>query len=360
MTPTLLSRLWSTPKSLPSFPPSSGSTPKSILSSPPSSVSPIPSVDAHQPSRTVLITMGRCNFPFKNGASCPCTAGSCTSEIYLKELCEVCGHVMSLHCDYSKNFTLQSIMFYWCLFTVPSSPAPHRPQKSIASRYSAISPRTKTVETLARILDEDRVVHVRGTPSSGKTTLAYLLRRYYEDRGEPVVSVDGWHNIPDPTAHLASLCIASGYDEVKPNNLLTRDLVFLFDEAQQSYQDSRLWLGIIKTQSGESSGPKICLFASYGSPATGPTQYPHGSTPIHFGAEQRVSISVSSTSSGPNICLFYNKKEFREVMRLRCANHPTHKLAIDPAASDYLYSITNGHPGAVTSLLGYLFSVGRS
>ena len=127
MTPTLLSRLCSTPKSLSSSPPSSGSTPKSIipsspsssgsspksiLSSPPSSVSPIPSVDAHQPSRTVLITMGRCNFPFKNGASCPCTAGSCTSEIYLKELCEVCGHVMSLHCDYSKNFTLQSIMFY--------------------------------------------------------------------------------------------------------------------------------------------------------------------------------------------------------------------------------------------------------
>ncbi len=212
---------------------------------------------------------------------------------------------------------------------------------------------------MARILDEDRVVHVRGTPASGKTTLAYLLRRYYEDRGEPVVSVDGWHNIPDPTAHLASLCVASGYDEVKPNNLLTMDLVFLVDEAQQSYLDSKLWLGIIKTQSCSISGPKICLFSSYGSPATGPTQYPHGSTPIHFGASQRVSISVSSHPRAPNICLFYNKEEFSEVVRLRSAE-PTHKLPIDPAASEYLYSITNGHPGAVTSLLEYLFYVCRS
>ncbi len=153
-----------------------------------------------------------------------------------------------------------------------SSPAPHRPKKSIASRYPAISPRTKTVETLARILEEDRVVHVRGTPSSGKTTLAHLLYHYYEDRGKPVVSIDGWHNIPDPTTHLVNLCNISGYDQVKPSNLLTMDLVFLFDEAQQSYPDLKLWLGIIKTQSGSTRGSKICLFSSYGSPATGPTQ----------------------------------------------------------------------------------------
>ncbi len=143
-----------------------------------------------------------------------------------------------------------------------------------------------------------------------------------------------------------------------PRNLLTLDLVFLFDESQQSYQDLRLWLGIIKTQSGQINGPKICLFSSYGSPATGPTQYPHGSTLVHFGASQRVSISVSRNSNAPNISLFYNEEEFTEVVRLKYAD-PTHKFAIDPAACEYLYSITNEHPGAVTSLLGYLFFVCR-
>lgn len=187
-----------------------------------------------------------------------------------------------------------------------------------------------------KILEEDKVVHIRGTPSSGKTTLAYLLYHYYKERGEPVVLIDGWHNIPNPTAHLVNLCVDSRYGGVNSDNLLEKDLVFLFDEAQQSYSDLKLWLGIIKTQSCSTSGPRICLFSSYGSPATGPTQYPHGSTPIHFGASQRVSISVSSNPYAPNIGLFYNKEESNDVIRLRCAD-PTQKLAIDPAASDYLY-----------------------
>lgn len=164
MTPTFLSRLWSSSNLPSSSPPRAGST--------------IPSVNTHQLSRTVLITMGRCNFTSKSGVVCSCTSGSyITSGIDKdgrEEHCDECGHQMSLHCDYSKNFALQSIVFYWCLFTVPSLSAPHRPKKSIASRYPAISPRTTTVETLARIIDEDRVVHVRGTSSSGKTTLAHL------------------------------------------------------------------------------------------------------------------------------------------------------------------------------------------
>ena len=42
-----------------------------------------------------------------------------------------------------------------------------------------ISPRTETVSKLARLLDYFYVVHVRGAPSSGKTTLAGLLLKYY-------------------------------------------------------------------------------------------------------------------------------------------------------------------------------------
>lgn len=267
-----------------------------------------------------------------------------------------CHHIATI----VRNFTPRNLRYFAYLYVVPPPLVTHLPKKSVAaSRYLEISPRTKTVETLARILEAKRVVHVRGTPSSGKTTLAHLLLQYLENRGESVVLIDGWHDIPNPTTYLVQQSIISGYEGVTASNLLTRDLVFLFDESQQSYQDSRLWLGIIKTQSGRISGPKICLFSSYGSPTTGPTQYPHGSTPIYFGGSQRVSISVSHTCNAPNISLFYNQEEFSEVVRLRCTD-PKHKFAITPSASDYLYSITNGHPGAVTSLLGYLFSVCRS
>ncbi|MCJ1349276.1 hypothetical protein MMC31_007512, partial [Peltigera leucophlebia] len=84
---------------------------------------------------------------------------------------------------------------------------------------------------------------------SGKTTLAHLLYRYYEDRGKPEILIHGWHNIPDPVIHLIDKCIMSGYHGVTTSTLLSQDVVFFFDESQQSYQDLRLWLGIIKTQS---------------------------------------------------------------------------------------------------------------
>ena len=42
------------------------------------------------------------------------------------------------------------------------------------------------------ILDERRVVHVRGTPASGKTTLALLLLWHYKKRGERVIFLNGW------------------------------------------------------------------------------------------------------------------------------------------------------------------------
>lgn len=228
--------------------------------------------------------MGRCNFPFRNGASCPCTADSCTSELYLKgkeELCKICCHIISLHCDYSKNSALQNVFYLYIFIVPPSSP----PQKLVAaSRLQDISPQTKTVESLAQLLEACRVIHVRGTPSSGKTTISLLLLEYYQDRDEPAVLIEGWHNISDPTTHLVEQSILSGYNGVTTRNLRTLDIVFLIDEAQQFYQDSKLRLGIIKTQSFRRSGPKICLFSSYRSPTTGPTKYPHGSTPIHFGA----------------------------------------------------------------------------
>lgn len=209
---------------------------------------------------------------------------------------------------------------------MPTSPAPgsrNLLKKSFAPvQYQDICPRTKTVETLARILEENTVVHVRGTPSSGKTTLAHLLYRHYGDLGKPVFLIDGWHNIPNPITHLVDKCIMSGYHAAKPSTLLNQDVVFLFDESQQSYQDLTTWLGIIKIQSGRRNGAKICLFSSYGSPKTGPIQYPHGSTPLHFGPSQRVSISVSQNSDSPIYLSFTTKQTLEKWCLLYALTQP--------------------------------------
>jgi hypothetical protein len=217
-----------------------------------------------------------------------------------------------------------------------------------------ICPRTDTVEKIATLLEKKRVVHVRGTPSSGKTTLAVLLWRYYYQREEPVLFLNGWHKISDPRAHLVNRYREIGLSGIEPHTITNANFVLILDEAQQSYNDKDLWTGIIKTQSGHRAGLKICLFSSYGSPTTGADETLEGTTPPEFGPSQRISITASAESGRP--CLFYNREEFEDVASRICSD-PTARFELDPAAREYLYSITNGHPGATEALLNFSFEV---
>jgi hypothetical protein len=218
-------------------------------------------------------------------------------------------------------------------------------------------PRERTVETLASILHAKRVVHVRGTPSSGKTTLARLLQAYYERQGEVVIFIEGWkEDIVDPMKYLLDRCEMRGYKRIEPHSLLNALVVFIIDEAQQTYRDSALWLGLIKTQSGRGVGPRICLFSSFGSPANGPTTFPVGSPLVHLGVPQRVSITVSEIPESPQISLFYNREEFDDAVARICSN-PTKLMPLDMEARDYLLNITNGQPAGVNALLAYIHKV---
>ena len=352
----------------PSPPPSSPLGPSST-SSPlgPSSTIPstIPQATLLRQPRTLLITMGSCTFKVKNGAMCSCTSGSCTSKAWanaIEERCENCEHLMSLHSDYGKTFHLLKHADADICFTVPTSVAagPSNPPKEPYPFQSDphICPRPITIARLAARLDEKRVVHVRGTPSSGKTILANLLWRHYLERGERVVFTDHWPlDVLDARAHIARLCRQEfGYHEIQPHNLVDANFVFILDEAQQTYGESGygLWSGFIKQQAYAHSGPRICLFSSYGSPSTGATQ--RRTTPHIFDASRRVSITLSSVPGSPDICLFYNEKEFEEVVTRTCED-PTSRFKFDPAAQKYLYSVTSGHPGAVNGLLHLVFDV---
>lgn len=162
--------------------------------------------------------------------------------------------------------------------------------------------------------------------------------------------------MPDPNFYLAGLCQNAGYRTINPDNFNAFNIVLIFDEAQLSYGDYALWLGLIKTQSCSLSGPRICLFSSYGSPQTGHSDYPLGSTPVMLGPAQRISILPSAIPNSPRISLFYNKREYDGVVERRCAN-PSASFRIDIASRDYIFTITAGHPGAVRALLDYIFTV---
>lgn len=134
--------------------------------------------------------------------------------------------------------------------------------------------------------------------------------------------------------------------------------MILVDEAQASYKDSYFWNTIIKERrSGEGMGIKICLFCSYGSPLTGLEGDHVWFTPATFGPAQRITLTPQPGKDSPKLGLFYTPDEFDEAVSLLTTNKYDEKFTIDEEAMSYLYELTNGHPGGVTSLVDYLHSV---
>lgn len=241
------------------------------------------------------------------------------------------------------------------LVSAPPNVSALPPAKTTSMR-SIIFYRQQTVAELSSLLEYHRVIHLRGTPASGKTTLALQLRDYYADRQEVAVLITGWPTSADPIAYLVRNCHDVGATSITTRNFLQSDVVIIFDEAQASYEDYSLWLGLIKTQSGNICGPRLCLFSSFGSPQSGHSSYPRHTTPVFLGPAQRVSIRPSHIPDSPGISLFYRRDEFEKVVQLRC-NLATSPFSVDVACQDYIFNITSGHPGAVFGLLEYIYRV---
>jgi len=193
-------------------------------------------------------------------------------------------------------------------------------------------------------------MHVRGTPASGKTILARLLSEFLIKKKQKVVFIQRWDSTMMAVDYLAEMCQEQGYLEGWEVDILTLDIVFIIDEAQQTYVQSDLWYDVIKTQKERGTGPRFCLFSSYGSPITGSTNYPGDTTPIVLGQSQRVSLTISHNSDAPDICLFYNEAEYKDVLRRYCEQNFNY-FTLDADAEQYLFEFTSGHPGAVVSIL---------
>lgn len=290
------------------------------------------------------VVFGKCHFIAETGRSkCPCQQGyyiSSTSDIDTGALCWECSHGIAGHADYSTGTSHPP--------KTPTGPTEGTPESSSSTMLnSQVCPRSETVEALSHLLDEYGIVHVRGTPASGKTTLATLLRYHLENKCK-VVGIDGWKDV-HATQYLIEKCHEHGYDHVDDRNFMTSlndDIVFIIDEAQTTYFDSHLWFSAIKSRLGLERGPRFCLFSSYGSPLTGSPDYPRAVTPAILRPQQRVSMTSSSASKA---CLFYNQVEFEDVIRRFTSDYT---LAKEVQAC--IFSLSNGHPGMVGALLRFI------
>ena len=224
---------------------------------------------------------------------------------------------------------------------------------------------------LASILDEVNIVHVRGTPASGKTRLSELLRDYYHKEGRKVSLIKEWEKLDhkNPWDSLVKLVekwnekaqdaptTASLQSEQDLSWVLTSNTVILVDEAQMTYNDAALWNTIFK----ERQTPtyvykfKLCLFCSYGSPAAGPDQTFF--TPVKLSNQQCISLTPQSQQDSPPIGLFYDNKEFKDVISRLLQYQYEERFNFDEDALGYIFALSSGHPGAVTSIVDVIYEV---
>jgi hypothetical protein len=217
---------------------------------------------------------------------------------------------------------------------------------------------------LAALIDWERIVHVRGTPASGKSILSRLLRDYYIVKGRNVFFMERWTSLEGFSVSgggswgkLVRL-LQKKFPDHNPADYLALGTVIIVDEAQSSYVDSGFWNTIIKQrQSNEGADIRICLFCSYGSPLTGVEQDRVFYTPAVLEPRQCVTLTPQSDKISPQIGLFFTRVEFNDaIFRIIHYLYPE-QFTLDEEAKKYLFLLTNGHPGGVSLVMSYIYDV---
>jgi len=120
-----------------------------------------------------------------------------------------------------------------------------------------------------------------------------------------------------------------------------RKTVFIFDEAQVSYEDAELW-GVFFKSIHEYAESRAIAFASYGSPSSRITIK---GTPLTFHSMQRVTLHPIDHLDGlPPVGLFFSRVEFDELISKL---YPSPEYYFDSSFFDAVFGLTEDHVGAI-------------
>jgi energy-coupling factor transporter ATP-binding protein EcfA2 len=224
------------------------------------------------------------------------------------------------------------------------------------------------------MMETHAVVHVCGSPASGKSTLLKLLANYIR-LNKPEYSVV----ILEPCENLNiwgyreylldSMCfpINRGTEQNLEHD---KNLVFLIDEVQFTYKNIDFWNCLIKNRCQESSylGSKLVLFASYGNsrePYLLELDGTRGCSLPPIFLQQRVSAlrsqsnssNVASYLSRPDVALYFSRSEFGDAVQRYLETSECLFKQISKGARNIIWRETMGHPGMVRCILDCLHAV---
>lgn len=177
---------------------------------------------------------------------------------------------------------------------------------------------------------------VRGTPASGKTTLAKLLHAHVR-RLEPettVVRIPAWktEEVLQPVGWRKWL--ARVWDAQEGS-------VLIVDEAQSSYWDKDFWTEIKSID--RNSKYRLITFASYGSSGGSDALAMTPHSPL---LTQVVGLRAINHGDGIEVGLLLTKHEFDDFVEKRFPGN-----IFDQDFLDCIYDLTTGHVGACEDVL---------
>src|SRR5947209_2320347 len=178
--------------------------------------------------------------------------------------------------------------------------------------------REATVAALWDQLQKHQVVHVRGTPTSGKSTLARLLKDHVERTSlNTQVYAFSWQQPEvlrkegiNGSLYYQLLNFHTNRPRDTDDWLNMGNMLLIIDEAQASYQYGNLWTQYIKSISSDGDcGRRVVLFSSYGSPAEIPLIHgPAGLPSMELTTDQRASIRPLSDTN-QKVSLYFTRRK---------------------------------------------------
>jgi hypothetical protein len=218
------------------------------------------------------------------------------------------------------------------------------------------------LKNLWSILQQRNIVHARGTPACGKTTLARSFERYIKWQ-EPTLKVllITWNNLyqaqetyTDKLIRLHPSFFRGFHDDA---GFLSNRYLLIIDEAQNSYSSMDFWINYIKSVADVQfpTKPYVLMLSSWSSPSDTPITHIN-SAPATFEAAKRMSIQPSKDVS---IGLYFNEREFNNFVILyargvEARQNGKYKMAFDTQAIEFLFEFTSGHPGLIKALLALI------
>lgn len=213
-------------------------------------------------------------------------------------------------------------------------------------------PRQETVDKILDLLDTFSVVQVRGTPATGKSTLARRVADELFRRERPYLFLDYFPD-QDPFFDwrvFLSERLGLRRHAVEPHRILRGNYTLVLDEAQSSYWSMEFWHGFVKgIIENHGSGPRFLFFTVFGTPGVQNDSSPFA----NISYRQRVTLTISHQPNAPQASLFLSDAEYDDVV-IRMPNRHPNPVRLDSGAKAHVAYLTAKHPGAVIAVLDLL------